>query len=68
MIGVKTRKQMKVIRTTWEMVIREGISVERLTEFLQKIPEKAVICSFEAHTVDPDLHVIVFEMEEQSYG
>lgn len=63
MLGVTMKCETKVVRRTWEMVIRDGITVERLAEYLTKIPEKAAITSIEAHDYDRDRTVITFEEE-----
>jgi len=67
LLGVTMKCETEVVRRTWEMVIREGISVERLADFLTKIPERAVIISMiEDHEYDTERTVITFEQETAS--
>lgn len=63
LLGVTMKCETKVVRRTWEMVIRDGITVERLAEFLTKIPERAAIVSIQDHDHDPERTVITFEQE-----
>ena len=63
LLGVTMTHETKVVRRTWEMIIREGVTVERLAEFLMKIPERAVIVSITDHDHDPERTVITFEHE-----
>jgi len=65
LLGVTMKCETKVVRRTWEMVIREGMSAELLAEYLTKIPEKAMIVSIE-NDVHPELTVITFEQETAS--
>lgn len=62
LLGVKMKCETRVVRRTWEMVIRDGVTIERLRGYLNQIPDDAKIVSIEDHETG-DRTVIEFERE-----
>lgn len=66
LLGVTMKCETKIVRRTWEMVIRNGVSVARLKAFLLQIPDDASITDIYDHEHDETRTVIEFEQEIDS--
>lgn len=65
-LGTTLKVETKVVRRKWETVIRGGITAERLREFLQSVPDKAMIETIEEHSKDASRTVITFIEETEA--